>query len=206
MKTRLINTDLLKEASIPKKYWSMGMDTFPGSKESLEQTNHYIRNFGAQTGFQRVGLLFIGPPNSCKTFLATYTLKCLMVKGASCKYFTTESLTEAYLGKHEVNMLTQLKDCNCVVIDNLGVCFNRAMRNAVEKAIRYLSDNLVAYLVCSVIEDMFDLSGQYGEVIASHLETDLIRVDCLPQQKSHFELEMDSLKRQFIKAKFKAYD
>jgi hypothetical protein len=194
MKTRLVSMDLLEETKIPKKFWGLGADTYIGQKDVLEQADHYIRKFGHRNKtLSIVGILFVGPPNSFKTFLSTYVLKCLMIRGVSVKYFTAESLTDAYLLREEVNMITQLRSNHCVVIDNLGLCFNKSMRNAVEKAVRFLSDNLIHYIVCTTLEDDFEIAGQYGQVVASHFSSELIRVECnLPANgKSHFELERE---------------
>src|SRR5688572_30449175 len=193
MKTRTLNTDLLQDVKIPKKFWELGKDTFPGQKDVMAQADHYVLNFGHEKNNHVVGLLFVGPSKSFKTFLATYILKCLLVRGVSVKYFTAESLTDAYLLREEVNMITQLRTCHCVVIDNLGLCFNKSMRNAVEKAIRFLSDNLIHYVVCTTLEDEFELSGQYGQIASHHLMSELIRVECnrTANKKSHFELQQE---------------
>lgn len=177
-----LNADLLKDANIPKKFWQLGRDTYIGDKDSLMRVEKYVMKFESAYG-DGVGLLLSGPTQSCKTFLATYALKCLLKRGMQVAYFSMDELFELYIGGDSAgdNFLVKFREPHCVVIDGVGVTdvAKKGKRNALEKVITLRSDNGSPYIICTDLEDNEAIRENYGEKIAACVDSDLVEIECI---------------------------
>jgi DNA replication protein DnaC len=181
MKPIKINSDLLKDANIPKRFWKLGRDTYFGDAKALKRVEHYVKNFD-EAHEKGVGLLFVGPSQSCKTFLASYVLKCLLAVGLQVAYYSLDELFELYISGDSAgdNFLSKFREVNCVVIDNIGVSDKdkRGRRNALERVISFRSDNGLPYIICTDLDDHKSIRENWGEKIAHCLVNDLVEVEC----------------------------
>lgn len=181
MKKAKVNLDLLKDANIPRKFWKLGRKTYFGDDAALRKTEKYIKGF-EDAHAEGVGLLFVGPSQSCKTFLATYVLKNLLAKGLQASYFSMDELFELYVGGDSAgeNFLSRFREVDCVVIDNVGVTdtLKKGKRNALEKVVSFRSDNGLPYIICTDLEDEQAFAENYGDKVSNCFQSDLVEIAC----------------------------
>lgn len=184
-----LNTDLLRDVGIPKKFWELGKDTYPGDPRCLKQAEHYVLNFNDAIA-KGVGLRFSGPTKSYRTFLATYVMKCLLIRGASTRYFSLDNLYELYVGSDDEaagqGFLSNFK-ADLIVLDNLTIAPNKATKNALLKVITFRADNGLPFIVCTSLTDE-ELCDEYGDRIGEHIANDLLEVECIANDEAIAQL------------------
>lgn len=199
---------LLKDSRIPTKFWEMGTDTYLGSKRALNACKHYLSVKGKPPG-----LMFIGKASSCKTFLATYVLKCLMAQGKIVAYYTTDDLCDAYFARLDTSATTTFRERilapDFICFDNVNAPVGRGHKIALLRAVRLRSDEGLPYFVCTRFDDETLLS-LYGVVseddssgvisegdLLNFFQQDLIRIKT---EADPFEIgaELEKVKRPFV--------
>jgi DNA replication protein DnaC len=181
MKHTQLNVDSLKDANIPKKFWKLNRSTYFGDADALTRTEKYVKGF-ANAHSNGVGLIYRGPAQSCKTFLATYVLRNLLAQGLNVAYYSMDELFELYVSGDSAgaNFLSRFKEAHCVVIDNVGVSDKDKMgkRNALVKVITSRSDAGLPYVICTDLKDYDAIRENYGDKIEACFKSDLVLIDC----------------------------
>lgn len=178
--TRLtLEVDALKEARIPKRFWEMEFKTFNGLPSSRAAILSYAENFKTAER-EGLGLFLHGPANSCKTFLATFLMKLLLVAGYSVRYHTLDNLHSETLNNTVPNLLP-ISD-QLVIIDDV----NRPSANGqsgqwqvglLRKIIRFRIDNLAPFVLCSQL-NKDEFLASYGPDIVERLSPDCATIEC----------------------------
>ncbi len=99
MKTFSLNKDLLTDSGLPEAFWALGADTYQGDAKALRLVHRYSNEQCAEILESGLGLFITGEAQSCKTFLLTYALRCLMTRGIDVRYAAMEELTEQFFAK-----------------------------------------------------------------------------------------------------------
>lgn len=157
-----LQKSLLRDARIPAKFWNLGTNTYLGCSQALKACKHYLDTDGANVP----GLLFNGKAASCKTFLATYVLKCLMARGKIAAYYTTDDLCDAYFARLDSSTTSfreRILAPDFVCFDNVNAPVGRGHKIALLRAVRLRSDEGMPYFVCTRFDDETLLS-LYGVV------------------------------------------
>lgn len=133
-----LSRDVLEETGIPKKFWPLDLSSFCGSDVAVKACVRYIQK--SQKVFHNgVSLFLFGPVNSGKTFLGTFILKCILVRGFSVKYTTLPEISRDYVGDGETaHTLKQLylNSANFLFVDDISVTPNKAERNGLERVLK----------------------------------------------------------------------
>lgn len=181
-----LNTDALIEARIPKRFWTLGADTFPGEPKILAQVSKYVKTqLSIRNG---AGLRFEGPPQSGKTFLATYALKLLMAHGMSATYFSLEDLADAYFSRLDAStdsFRNRVLQADVACFDNVGMTGNAGFAIALLRAVRLRSDELKPYFICTAFSPL-QLLDVYGVRSVSETSSNVAPGDLL----SFFEQDL----------------
>lgn len=133
-----LSRDLLAETGIPKKFWAYDLREFSGSDSAVRACVWYIKKakVACQNG---VHLFLAGPVNSGKTFLGTFVLKCVLVKGFTVKYTTLVDISRDYVGdgetKHSLRKL-YLDSADFLFIDDVVIDPNKAEKNGLERVLK----------------------------------------------------------------------
>lgn len=100
MATHSLSSDALRTAGIPRLFWTLGLDSFPGDPNACDFVRKYIRSF-KKSRTVGAGFFIQGGPCSGKTFLGTFVLKMALVSCQNVRYTTLSDLTQQLLGSSE---------------------------------------------------------------------------------------------------------
>lgn len=134
----VLSRDVLAETGIPRKFWPYDLRHFSGSDSAVKACSKYIRK--SKIAFQNgVHLFLTGNVNSGKTFLGTFILKCILVKGHSVKYTTLVDISRDYVGdgetRHSLRKL-YLDSADFLFIDDVVTEPNKAEKNGLERVLK----------------------------------------------------------------------
>jgi hypothetical protein len=157
-----LNKDLLEAIGIPKKFWALGRDTYFGNQNALRVVEEYIVNFTPEINF---GLLFRGLSCTLKTFLLTYTLKCLTSNALTnsaypALYATLPQITNCYFNRAE--FYYSLKTAFIAGIDELEFTSNEGEKQVLERLLQTRSDWGLPTLIATSL-DAAKIQAIYGQ-------------------------------------------
>ena len=179
MKNLVLNTSLLAESGIPKPYWAMGADTYIGDKSALKKVDHYscVKHKEAYT--QGVGLLLQGPPQSAKTFLLTYCLKQLMLRGFDCYYVSlAESVDTFFDNALAPEWRRHVSNADFLALDNVEITGQQKGTSLVlGQVVRLRKDHKMPLLMATTlsIEDMAAVA-KFDAATLSYISDELLPV------------------------------
>lgn len=191
-RTITLSRESLTEAEIPKAFWELGASTYFGAPEALTKVERYINN-AEQAIKQNIGIRFHGAAGSLRTFLLTYALKCLLARGFSVQYMTTERLTEYYQDRSaDVSFVELVTQSDFFGLDNLGLPLNAAQVTAFKVLQSYRKDSFKPLLVVTHLDDT-QLQSVYPEIAPSLVDhTSLVECTVNPFKKGKILEEMKS--------------
>lgn len=183
----------MREAEIPKRFLSLPVETYDGCPDALDMTKKYVKRF-KKASKDGVGLLYVGETNTMKTFLATLLVKSLLYRHFTARYLTIDSLQQKMHSNpissvaSENDNLIVLDDVNRPSSSNIGAGWQV---NLVKKFIRYRTDNLLPFVLCTQLRRE-EFESAYGDEVARRISANLIAVDCTTQldpTKTHEKLK-----------------
>jgi DNA replication protein DnaC len=190
MKNLALNFDLLRDAAIPKAFWGLGAETYWGDKRALDLANNYIESC-FKVSESGVSLVFAGPHASCKTFLVTYILRCLMVRRFDVKYSSLDQLTNRYFDKTEgLRLEREVSAPDFLGLDGVDQTDKGGAALVLDQILRYRKDHrLPVVLATSMKRDAFEQAFKpstvefvYNQCIWVDVKLDQIKKD------AHFRL------------------
>lgn len=159
-----LNEDLLRESGIPERYWTLDPGTYWADPLALDLTERFTRR--AISG-NRQSLFLHGPSFSCKTFLATYALRCLAANNCDIAYRTVDALTSMYFDQSaQFNQF--VADSMFLAVDNIAIPEKGGTPLVLDQIIKARKDlDLPLILVsCLTVKEMQDL---YREATVSFI-------------------------------------
>jgi DNA replication protein DnaC len=179
MKTLTLNTDILTESGIPEKFWNYGADTYLGSTDALLTSNLYVRGCERMLS-SNMGLMFIGEHQSCKTFLLTYVLKCLLAKGHSVRYITLKHLTDLMIGaveERERSFRVVSTDAQFLGVDCLEDDATKGEIDCFERLVTIRSDKGLPLLIASDLPSR-EFKNIFGNKTYRRLDNMTMEIRC----------------------------
>lgn len=171
-----LSAELLEEARIPKKYWSLGLTDYVATDDSARRlVIRFIKRFG-RFRVSGGGIFFSGPSETGKTFLGTFILKCLLAHGHNVMYVKLYDLSQEYLGATVEDLTLRQRygpHTDCVLVDNVCAEPGKAEINALRRFLEIRSDENLPYLIASPLTST-EIQTHYGEVIAKTIFRDLM--------------------------------
>lgn len=155
----------LVEAGVPKKFYDLRAETFPGESETFEAFQKLAQAFLERKNQKRPYLFLRGPALSGKTFLGTLLLRAYMAvfKESKVKYVTVDSLTDMFYG--ESREWKNLLNYDLLMLDNLNHTDHLGHKNSVSTLITACHDADLPLIVCS---RMLPENGKDSELIQSY--------------------------------------
>lgn len=160
---------ILESCNIPRAFWEMGADTYPGDQNALRMCEKYIEKMEVMysTGG---GLCLRGMRESGRTFLMTYVLKCLIAKGYGVYYLTLDDLTNALLSRSaEVDIAATLS-VEILGIDNINILATKGDQIALKRVLADRADRLAPTLIATDLDEpkfegLFEVSREKSGVL-----------------------------------------
>jgi len=190
-----LTVETLQSANLPRRYWKLGWDTHPGSRETVVAALNYLRH-AQRASDNGMGLLFQGQPQSCKTFLLVQVLKLLLARGYSASYTTLDELTDIHLGRAEGPLETMFDEAEFLGIDGVNQPLHKGQVNALARVLRRRHDHgqpfLAATELCS--EEGDALEDAYGKRIAEYFRSSTVTISCHASRFKLLHLEQERRK------------
>lgn len=163
-----ITSELLTESAIPKKFWRLDINSYIGNRDAVLAVVKYIKQFDTayQTG---VGMFFTGHSQSCKTFLGTFVLKCLIARGRTVRYTTLADVVREYFGEGETNhtMRQLYNSADVVFVDDLIEVPNKGEISGLARLLQLRSTQGYPTLTASTLP-LQGIAENYGDDVARH--------------------------------------
>jgi hypothetical protein len=158
-----LSDEELIEANIPRRFWGFSRDDYFGEADAIDCAEDYIMK--AKKAYARgLGILFRGTPDTGKTSLITYVLRCLMVQKFTCFYTTLDDLTEWVMRPDSTERFSaKFIQADFVGLDAVNTS-NPGTTAAFNKFVRLRVDNEMPILAAtSITGDQPDLFGEEGD-------------------------------------------
>lgn len=177
MRVLSLRREVLEEANIPEAFWPLGADTYPGTPESLESINKYVKEskFAAE---HSLGLLIRGPTESFKTFLITYVLKCLSHQGWEVYYCKFRDSCDRYFD-NEIDFSTLYSCSNFLAIDDLSLPPNRGEATVLMQILKMRKDEGKPVLLSTTFSDE-KLAHYFGVSAFDYIRKSLTAIETKP--------------------------
>ena len=146
----ILDRELLIKSRIPKAYWELNAQTYPGDMQTLREVDAYCQN-------PCTGLYVYGDACSGKTFMLSYIGRYLLGKGVN--YYTFDEAVIAYFENSfkPAGSYLLLDDLSVATGAQYGKVFQYVVKNFPNRGIK---------LVIASAVDCVDLAKAYGETHA----------------------------------------
>lgn len=167
-KTKIsLSDEQLIEANIPRRFWTFSRDDYFGEEAALTACEQYVTK--AKKAYERgLGLILRGLPESGKTCLLTYVLRCLMAKDFSVYYTTLDDLTDWMMRPDSTERFSaKFLEADFVGLDAVNTV-NPGTESAFRKFIRLRTDNAMPIIASTaMVPDQRDLFGVEGDPLVT---------------------------------------
>lgn len=185
-----LTVEQLEESGLPRAFWHFQADTYVGSREALECVLNYLRKFDNARN-RSLGLFIRGETETQKTFLASYVIRALLLRGLDAAYVSMPDLVDQILSRN-LDLKAFLTKPDLLVIDNVNKPGNSFWATAVERCLMHRKDDgkptiIVTQLMKKGGVDEF--AQQYGETslrLIEHLSV-TVWAECDETQKLRAE-------------------
>lgn len=172
-----LTLELLNESQIPQRFWPLGFQTYEGNPDALSAVLRFIKRSRVARS-AGVGIFLTGHPQSFKTFLGTFILKCVMHRGFSARYTTLSDVSQEYFGEGETNhTMRQLYGAvDFVFIDDLRGAPHKGEVSSLLRVLQIRAKNNLPTVLASTLP-MAEMSEHFTDDVAVLLQS-MKEVNC----------------------------
>lgn len=179
-KTITLSVEGLEESKIPRKFWSLGDETYFGDPKALTRVCRYLKKSFEATLFNSLqfGLKFTGDPQTFKTFLMCQVLKAGVANGIDVRYTTLDEIADVHFGKVTYATVEGMfGKYKMLGIDDLDSHPHEKVNDALLRVLRLKINQGWPVLIATTYDDAA-IEANYGSTVAGLLSQYTLQVPC----------------------------
>ena len=163
-----LTDEQLFESNIPRRFWTPSRADYFGDPKAIEACEHYITN--SKKAYQRgLGLFLRGLPDTGKTWLICYVLRCLMAKKFSVYYTSLEEMTDRLFRPEAESFSAKFIEADFVALDAINTVTG-GTEAAFRKFVKLRADNAMPVIAATSMTLEPQLIGDNDPFINSFKE------------------------------------